>query len=97
MFSLYVAALLLSGCFLVQKIVGEPWLERGAAVSRAILQGEWWRTVTALTLHADGSHIAANLATGLLFAAFVFPFLLLLLIPLAILWVFVAIIRKMKA
>src|SRR5205809_421801 len=47
--------------------------ERGSAEESAILHGQWWRTVTALTLHADASHLAANLATGLLFAAFVIP------------------------
>jgi membrane associated rhomboid family serine protease len=45
-------------------------VERGTADSRAILHGEWWRTITALTLHGDASHIFANLVTGLLFAAF---------------------------
>ena len=72
-FSLYLAGCLLSGGYFVQQVVGEDWLERGAADSRAILHGEWWRTITALTLHADGPHILANLATGLLFAAFVIP------------------------
>jgi membrane associated rhomboid family serine protease len=72
-FSLYVAGWVLSGFFLVQQMGGERWLERGSAEGRAILHGEWWRTITALTLHADGPHLAANLATGLLFAAFVIP------------------------
>jgi membrane associated rhomboid family serine protease len=43
------------------------------AESREILRGQWWRTITALTLHADAAHIGANLATGLLFAAFALP------------------------
>jgi membrane associated rhomboid family serine protease len=29
--------------------------------------GQWWRAVTALTLHLDGSHLAANLAAGVWF------------------------------
>lgn len=57
--------------FLVQQLAGPRWLERGSAEGQAILHGEWWRTITALTLHADGPHVIANLATGLLFAAFV--------------------------
>lgn len=72
--SLYVAGWLLGMSFLAQQLGGEPWLERGAARSTAILeQGEWWRTVTALTLHGDAAHLAANIASGLLFAAFVIP------------------------
>ena len=33
----------------------------GAADSARIGEGEWWRTVTALMLHADGAHLAGNL------------------------------------
>jgi membrane associated rhomboid family serine protease len=72
-FSLYVAGWVLIGSFLVQLRAGERWLERGSAEGSAILHGAWWRTITALTLHADASHLTANLATGLLFAAFVIP------------------------
>lgn len=71
--SLYIAAWILSTFFFVQQVGSDRWEERGAAVSAAILRGEWWRTVTALFLHADGPHVTANLVTGLLFAAFVIP------------------------
>jgi len=36
----------------------------GAALGSAILGGEWWRLVTALTLHADFVHLLGNLAIG---------------------------------
>jgi membrane associated rhomboid family serine protease len=72
-FSLYLAGWVLVVSYLVQQFAGERWMDQGSANGRAILHGEWWRTVTALTLHADGPHLAANLATGLLFAAFVIP------------------------
>jgi rhomboid protease GluP len=72
-FSLYAAGWILSGLFLVQRWMGESWTDSGAADNEAILHGEWWRTITALTLHADGPHLVANLTTGLLFAAFVIP------------------------
>jgi membrane associated rhomboid family serine protease len=36
------------------------WFQRGAASAEAILRGELWRTVTALTLHADLAHVAGN-------------------------------------
>ena len=71
--SLYVAAWVVSAFFFVQQVGSDRWEERGAAASDAILRGEWWRTVTALFLHADGPHVTANLATGLFFAAFVIP------------------------
>ncbi len=71
--SLYVAAWVLATFFFLQQWLGPNWEERGVAESRAILRGEWWRTVTALTLHADAAHIGANLMTGLLFAAFALP------------------------
>lgn len=71
--SLYVSGWVLGLFFAAQNFLGPDWEDRGAAVSGAILRGAWWRTVTALTLHADVAHLAANLATGLLFAAFALP------------------------
>jgi len=41
-----------------------PWFQRGSANAAAILRGEWWRTVTALTLHADAGHVAGNAVLG---------------------------------
>jgi membrane associated rhomboid family serine protease len=72
-FSLYVAGWILVAFFLVQRRMGQAWTDSGAADGAAILRGEWWRTITALTLHADGPHLLANLVTGLLFAMFVIP------------------------
>jgi membrane associated rhomboid family serine protease len=43
---------------------GSPWFVRGSADAAAILRGEWWRTVTALTLHADAAHVAGNAVLG---------------------------------
>jgi membrane associated rhomboid family serine protease len=46
------------------------WLEQGAAHASRIVEGELWRTVTALTLHADLRHVGANaLAAAFLLAA----------------------------
>jgi membrane associated rhomboid family serine protease len=36
------------------------WFERGSADAERIVAGEWWRTVTALTLHADAPHVVGN-------------------------------------
>ena len=42
--SLYVAAWVMSGFFLAQNLAGETWMDRGEALSEAIVQrGEWWR------------------------------------------------------
>jgi len=43
------------------------WFERGSADAERILHGELWRTVTALTLHADLGHALANALFGALF------------------------------
>lgn len=39
----------------------------GAAVAERIVAGEWWRAVTALTLHADAAHLLGNVASAALF------------------------------
>ncbi|MDE0034929.1 MAG: rhomboid family intramembrane serine protease [Deltaproteobacteria bacterium] len=44
-----------------------PWLERGSASADLILRGELWRTVTALTLHADLAHVGSNAVAMLFF------------------------------
>lgn len=41
---------------------GTPWFARGSASADRILAGEAWRTVTALTLHADPVHVLGNAA-----------------------------------
>lgn len=41
-----------------------PWFQAGGGDATAILHGEWFRLVTALTLHADFSHLAGNCLVG---------------------------------
>jgi membrane associated rhomboid family serine protease len=43
------------------------WFARGTASTDRILHGEIWRTVTALTLHADTLHVLGNALTGSIF------------------------------
>ncbi len=43
----------------------------GGLHAEAVTRGEWWRAATALTLHADLGHIAANSLFGCLFGLFV--------------------------
>jgi len=40
---------------------GGAFFEPGLLDVSRVLDGEWWRTITALTLHADFSHVAANI------------------------------------
>lgn len=49
---------------------GFDWQLGGEAVAGAIVGGEWWRTVTALSLHADIGHLLSNLAAGSILAIF---------------------------
>jgi membrane associated rhomboid family serine protease len=49
---------------------GSLWFARGAASAGDIVAGEWWRVVTALTLHVDAVHVLGNaVATALLVPA----------------------------
>jgi len=63
-----VALMLLIFFFVtVQWLPALPWFDRGSADARRILQGELWRTVTALTLHADIVHVLSNATAAALF------------------------------
>ncbi len=42
-------------------------VERGSADAARMLNGEWWRAATALTLHADLAHVVANAAALAIF------------------------------
>ena len=57
-----VAGLLLLLFFSITVVTNSDmtWYERGSADAGKILDGELWRTVTALTLHADVAHAASN-------------------------------------
>lgn len=63
--------LVLVAAFLVQARVayGVDWLGAGALDGAAVRAGAWWQVFTALTLHADAGHLAANLFFGALFGA----------------------------
>lgn len=63
--------LLMIGSLAIFFMVTGPWQEYafwfriGAIDSQAVLeQGEWWRLITALTLHADQLHLVGNCVIG---------------------------------
>jgi membrane associated rhomboid family serine protease len=50
---------------------GDLMSEAGRNFAGLVRAGEWWRVVTALTLHADSGHILSNSAFGALFGIYV--------------------------
>ncbi len=48
----------------VRHSLGRDWEAAGEGVAGRVLAGEWWRAVTALTLHADAAHLAGNVLFG---------------------------------
>ena len=42
-------------------------IDLGQAQAQLLLEGQWWRAATALTLHADAGHVLGNCLFGALF------------------------------
>jgi rhomboid protease GluP len=51
-------------------LFGWEWREVGHMQAGLVMGGEWWRTITALTLHGDIAHIIGNSIFGALFGLF---------------------------
>ncbi len=49
---------------------GNNWFIDGRVDGSLIRAGEWWRTITALTLHANLRHLLGNLVFGVFFGIF---------------------------
>lgn len=67
----YAAVLMLVAVCVRQYALGLDWLGSGRMDAAAVRAGEWWRAVTALTVHLDLAHLGGNLAFGGFFAYFV--------------------------
>ncbi|MEQ9823090.1 MAG: rhomboid family intramembrane serine protease [Puniceicoccaceae bacterium] len=66
------AAAILVLMFLAQQFWGTAVNEAGSLDVQAIHEkGQWWRVLTALTLHADAAHLIGNLGMGCFFSLFV--------------------------
>ena len=69
---LWYAATLLAVFFALHaNLGGRDWLGAGRLDSAALLGGEWWRAVTALTVHLELDHLGGNLAFGAFYGFFV--------------------------
>ncbi len=62
----YAAVLWLVAGAAEQTLFSADWYRLGRIDGARVLAGDWWRLATALTLHADFSHLAANILTGAL-------------------------------
>jgi rhomboid protease GluP len=64
-----VWVLLLMGVYFLESryAFGIDWLTSGRLHVASIRDGEWWRAVTALTLHSDVPHMLVNIGFGAVF------------------------------
>lgn len=63
----YVTCLFLVGVAASRSFLHADWYALGVLDGGALRHGEFWRALTALTLHADFAHLAANAGFGALF------------------------------
>jgi membrane associated rhomboid family serine protease len=71
----YGIVLLVVAILAAEQAFDANWMVAGRADAQAIRAGDWWRVVTALTLHADLGHLAGNLVFGGFFGFFVAQYL----------------------
>jgi len=67
----YTGVLLLFAILSRRGLLSQDWLVAGRLDAGRVVAGEWWRAVTALTLHADLSHLASNIVFGSFFGLYV--------------------------
>ena len=65
--ALYAVTLVFFAWLQTRHALGLDWYGAGKTNAALIRGGEWWRTITALTLHADVGHLAGNLVIGAFF------------------------------
>lgn len=64
---MYVAVICVVAWLAGRGAFGYDWLGAGRVDGVLIRQGEWWRTLTALTLHGSLKHLMGNIGFGILF------------------------------
>lgn len=65
--SLYGLTILLFDMLVRNGAFALDWWHGGMSQAGLVVAGEWWRVLTALTLHADTIHLTGNLVFGLIF------------------------------
>ena len=63
----YVLVISLVAVLAGEAVFNRDWFAAGRVDGTLIRAGEWWRTVTALTLHSGLRHFAGNLGFGVFF------------------------------
>ena len=66
----YAAVLLLVAIIEHRDMFAADWFAAGKTHAGLIRHGQWWRAITALTLHADLAHLVANIVIGGLIGLF---------------------------
>jgi membrane associated rhomboid family serine protease len=66
----YLLVLCVIAWFAGESAFGVNWFAAGRIDGELIRLGEWWRSVTALTLHSGMRHLIGNLGFGALFGYF---------------------------
>ena len=66
----YIIVICLVAGFESRAFFALDWLAAGRIDGALVRAGEWWRTITALTLHSGLRHLAGNLVFGALFGLF---------------------------
>lgn len=63
----YIAVISIVAVLAGEAAFNRDWLAAGRVDGVLIRQGEWWRTITALTLHSGLPHFAGNVVFGAIF------------------------------
>jgi len=63
----YLGAVVLIDVLANQHVLDLNWYQAGQMHAGSVVAGQWWRVVTALTLHSDLEHILSNLLFGAVF------------------------------
>ncbi len=64
---IYIFIVCLVAWLAAESVFNRDWVAAGRVDGELIRQGEWWRTLTALTLHSGLRHLAGNIGFGALF------------------------------
>lgn len=64
---IYIVIVWLVAWLAGESAFNKDWVSAGRVDGELIRQGEWWRTLTALTLHSGFRHLAGNIGFGALF------------------------------